>query len=40
MDSFMRGASDALKAGDTASTKDFLEKAERQVAILEKLFNK
>ncbi len=40
MDSFMRGASDALKAGDTTSTKDFLEKAERQVAILEKLFNK
>ena len=40
MDSFLRGANDALGAGDAASAKDLMEKAERQVDKLEKALNK
>jgi hypothetical protein len=40
MDSFLRGSSDALAAGDAASAKDLMEKAERQVEKLEKALNK
>ncbi len=40
MDSYMRGASDALREGDIASAKDFTDKAERQVEALEKLLNR
>jgi serine/threonine-protein kinase len=40
MDSYLRGASDAIRAGDIASAKDFMEKAETQVTILEKLLNR
>ena len=40
MDSFLRGANDALAAGDAASAKDLMDKAERQVEKLEKALNK
>jgi serine/threonine-protein kinase len=40
MESYMRGASDALHASDAASAKDLMDKAERQVEILEKLLNR
>src|SRR6185312_5272783 len=40
MDGYMQGAADALKANDLESSKNFLEKAERQVEILEKLLNR
>jgi hypothetical protein len=40
MDSFVRGASDALAAGDAASARDLMEKGERQVDKLEKALNK
>ena len=40
MDSFLRGAGDALAAGDGASAKDLLDKAERQVEKMEKALNK
>jgi hypothetical protein len=40
MDSYMRGASDALNASDVAPAKDLMDKAERQVEILEKLLNR
>jgi eukaryotic-like serine/threonine-protein kinase len=40
MDSFLRGADDALRAGDAASAKDLMEKGERQVEKLEKALNK
>jgi serine/threonine-protein kinase len=36
MDSFLQGANDALAAGDAEGAKDFLEKGERQLEILEK----
>jgi len=40
MDGYMKGASDALNDHDPDSAKSFLDKAERQVMILEKLFNR
>jgi serine/threonine-protein kinase len=40
MDSFLRGASDALAAGDAAGARDLMEKGERQVDKLEKALNK
>jgi serine/threonine-protein kinase len=40
MDGYMKRASDALRDGNPDSAKGFLEKAERQVEILEKLFNR
>jgi len=40
MDSFLRGSNDALAAGDTATAKDLMEKAERQVDKMEKALNK
>lgn len=40
MDSYLRGASDALNAGDAASARRFMEKAEPPIAALEKLLNK
>jgi len=40
MDSFLRGSNDALAAGDAASAKDLMEKAERQVDKMEKALNK
>jgi hypothetical protein len=40
MDGYMKGAADALSDRDLDSAKSFLEKAERQVIILEKLFNR
>jgi eukaryotic-like serine/threonine-protein kinase len=39
MNSYLQGATDALNAGDTAAAKDFAAKAEKQIEILEKLFN-
>jgi eukaryotic-like serine/threonine-protein kinase len=40
MDGYMKAASDALNDHDLDSAKSFLEKAERQVVILEKLLNR
>jgi len=40
MDSFLQGANSALNAGDAASAKSFLEKAERQVERLEKFLGR
>ena len=40
MNSYIQGAGEALKDGDPAIAKSFLDKAERQVAILEKLLNR
>ncbi len=40
MNSFMQGAHDALNANDLASAKDLMDKAERQIEILEKLTNR
>ena len=40
MDSFMQGANSALSAGDAASAKSFLEKAERQAERLEKFLGR
>ena len=40
MDQYLGGAADAINAGDAAAAKDFIEKAERQVEILEKLLNR
>jgi serine/threonine-protein kinase len=40
MDTYMKAASDALHDNDLASAKDFMDKAERQVEILEKLLNR
>ena len=40
MDSYMQGANSALNAGDVASAKSFLEKAEIQVERLEKFLNR
>jgi hypothetical protein len=40
MDGYLKGAADALRDGDLDSAKSFLEKAERQVQILEKLLNR
>ncbi len=39
MDTYLRGAADALDAKDLAAAKDFTAKAERQVEILEKLLH-
>ena len=39
MDTYLRGAADALDAKDLAAAKDFAAKAERQIEILEKLFH-
>jgi serine/threonine protein kinase len=36
MDSFLRGADDALRAGDAATAKDLMDKGERQIEKLEK----
>jgi hypothetical protein len=40
MDGYMKGAADALNDHDLDSAKNFMEKAERQVVILEKLLNR
>ncbi len=40
MDTFMRGSNDALNAGDAPAARDFMDKAERQLEILEKALNK
>jgi serine/threonine-protein kinase len=40
MDSFLRGSNDALNAGDAAAARDFMDKADRQLTILEKALNK
>jgi hypothetical protein len=40
MNGYIKGAADALNDHDPDSAKSFLEKAERQVAILEKLLNR
>lgn len=40
MDTYLKAASDALHDNDLASSKDFMDKAERQVEILEKLLNR
>jgi serine/threonine-protein kinase len=40
MDGYMKGATDALNDHDLDSAKSFMEKAERQVVILEKLLNR
>ena len=40
MDSFLRGAQDALNAGDAESARDLMEKSERQLEKLEKALNK
>jgi eukaryotic-like serine/threonine-protein kinase len=40
MDSFLRGAHDALNAGDAESARDLMEKGERQLEKLEKALNK
>jgi eukaryotic-like serine/threonine-protein kinase len=40
MDTYLRGASDALHDNDLTSAKDFMDKAERQVEVLEKLLNR
>src|SRR5271157_4084560 len=40
MESYLRGAGDALNAGDAAAARRFLEKAEPPIAALEKLLNK
>jgi serine/threonine-protein kinase len=40
MDSFLRGANDAISSGDAASARDLMEKGERQVEKLEKALNK
>jgi hypothetical protein len=40
MDSFLQGSNAALNAGDVASAKSFMEKAERQVEKLEKFLNR
>lgn len=40
MDSYLQGANAAAHAGDAASAKSFLHKAERRVARLEKFLNR
>jgi eukaryotic-like serine/threonine-protein kinase len=40
MDTYMKAASDALHDNDLASAKDFMDKAERQIEVLEKLLNR
>jgi serine/threonine-protein kinase len=40
MDGYLKGAADALSDRDLDSAKSFMEKAERQAAILEKLLNR
>jgi len=40
MDSFFKGSSDALAAGDAPAAKDLMEKGERQLEKLEKALNK
>ncbi len=40
MDTYLKAASDALHDNDLTSAKDFMDKAERQVEILEKLLNR
>jgi phosphoglycerate-specific signal transduction histidine kinase len=40
MDSYMRGASDAIETSDLDSAKDLMTKAERQIEVLEKLLNR
>jgi hypothetical protein len=40
MDSFLRGANDALSSGDAAAARDLMDKGERQVEKLEKALNK
>jgi len=39
MDTYLRGAADALNANDIVAARDFSTKAERQLEILEKLFH-
>jgi hypothetical protein len=39
MNSFMQGATEAVKAGDAAAAKNLMRSAERQVELLEKIFN-
>jgi hypothetical protein len=40
IDSFLRGADDALRAGDAATAHDLMEKGERQIEKMEKALNK
>jgi len=40
MDTYMKASADALHDNDLVSAKDFMDKAERQVEILEKLLNR
>jgi eukaryotic-like serine/threonine-protein kinase len=40
MDTYMKAASDALRDNDLAAAKDFMDKAERQIEVLEKLLNR
>ena len=40
MNNFLKAADDAVNAGDAASAQGFMDKAERQIEILEKLLNR
>jgi hypothetical protein len=40
MDSYLSGSNEALAAGDAATAKDLMEKAEKQVEMLERALNK
>ncbi len=40
MDSYLKGAGDALHESDSAAANDLMDKAERQVEVLEKLLNR
>jgi len=40
MDNYLRAAGDAVNAGDAKSAQDFMDKAEHQIEILEKLLNR
>jgi hypothetical protein len=39
MDTYLRNSGDALNAGNAASAKSYMERAERQIEILEKILN-
>ena len=39
METYLRNATGALNAGNAASARNYMEKAERQVEILEKILN-
>ena len=40
MESFLKGASEAINASDTAAAKDLMDKADRQIEKLETALNK